>query len=322
METKKIGALEITINLFSFFLLWTALFATGSLLFDIINYYFPDPLANYGYGGNSAALSSSITYAIAAILVSLPLYIISIRYWLTQFVTKSAPREGTLSRFLTYFILLAVSLTIVGDLISLLYNFLQGEFGMRFVLKSLVVLVLALFTAVFYYYERRLVQYTHTVPSKTFKRLLSGPGIVAVLAIVLGFIVGGSPFTQRALRYDAIREQDMQSLESVISNYIWDTGRAPTALSELVNNPRYNYARFADPETGIPYGYKTIAATSTAATLVQYELCATFKLAAVETAPLKGTNPGWQNHTAGLYCQTSEANNQTKGTVPAIPVGR
>ncbi|MEK7085265.1 MAG: DUF5671 domain-containing protein, partial [Patescibacteria group bacterium] len=53
-------------------------------------------------------------------------------------------------KWLVYFTLFAASLFIIGDLIALIYNFLQGELTVRFFLKILTVFFVA--GSVFWYY--------------------------------------------------------------------------------------------------------------------------------------------------------------------------
>lgn len=304
-SADRVGALEITVNLFSFILMWVSLFATGSILFNVINYYFPDPLATNYYSTDLASFGAAITYAIAALVISLPLYILSIRYWLKKFTGAIAHTEARLSRFLTYVILLAVALTIVGDLISLLYNFLQGEFGMRFVLKSLTVLLLAVITAFFYYHERKIVQFKKEIPHNFFRTIGIVAVVVAVVSVVLGFVVGGSPMTQRSRRVDAIRTQDMEQIASSISSFVWDTGRLPASLNELARNQRYSYVRIVDPATKTPYEYYP---STTTPKILSFELCTTFTLEASSTSYTTNTpNTTWSVHPAGRHCVTQEA---------------
>jgi hypothetical protein len=133
---------------FTYLLLFTCLYISawsfGSLLFDFINRWLPDPLN--GYYDNL----SSIRMATASLIITFPLYL-----WLSTAVHRWAAADpeqqsSKVRKWLTYVTLFVAAGTIIGDLIAVLYNLLEGELTLRFGLKVLVILGIA--AGVFGYY--------------------------------------------------------------------------------------------------------------------------------------------------------------------------
>ncbi|NCU33083.1 MAG: hypothetical protein EOM23_09165, partial [Candidatus Moranbacteria bacterium] len=153
---KKSSTAEIAVNFLSFILLGIVSIAWGTLLFQVIGKYFPDPLA-YNYGAPIA--SEIVHYSIAALIIAFPLYWLTIRFWFRSFLRDEGKMETTLTKWLTYLVLLVASLVIVGDLITVLFTFLQGEISARFFLKALTIFLIAGFVFGFYFLERKKIQY-------------------------------------------------------------------------------------------------------------------------------------------------------------------
>jgi hypothetical protein len=140
-----LSAREAFIYLVLFTCLYISAFNFGSLLFDFINRWFPDALRTY-----EITDLSSIRFAVSALLVAFPIYL-----WLSSMTMKSIKadpekRGSKIRKWLTYITLFITAGILIGDLISLLFNLLGGELTARFMLKTLVVLVIA--GTVFGYY--------------------------------------------------------------------------------------------------------------------------------------------------------------------------
>src|SRR5581483_4288834 len=115
-----------------------------NLLLDYMNVAFPDPLNLYYSAGDS------IRWSLALLIIMFPVY-----FWVSRFLHKDIANEPGKSeirirKWLLYFTLFVSALLIIGDLVALIYNFLQGEITARFILK--VIFVLAVAAAVFWYY--------------------------------------------------------------------------------------------------------------------------------------------------------------------------
>lgn len=234
-----------------FSLLYVLCYHLGSLLFDLINAALPDaadPAYRYDF-------FSSTRFSTAALIITFPLFA-----WMARLVgreTERAPikRFSPVRRWLTCLTLFVSATAIIGDLTVLVYNVLGGELSVRFVLKVLVVALIA--GSVFGYYLwdlRREESETHAWRAMG-KRLLIAAGIVAIAALVGGFLLMGSPSTQRAQRMDQRRVSDLQQIEAMVRAHVDETGRLPTDLATLAAKPGVGLS-IVDPETGKPYVYR------------------------------------------------------------------
>ena len=135
--SRKASTVDVVINFFSFILLGIIATALGTLFFGIINRYFPDALdaANWY---SATQTTSSIHYSIAALLIGFPLYYFAMRLWFRKFREDEGRTESKLSKWLTYLVLLVAAVTVVGDLIAIVFAMLQGEITTRFFLKALM----------------------------------------------------------------------------------------------------------------------------------------------------------------------------------------
>lgn len=202
-----------------------------------------------------------------------------------------------MSKWITYIILLIAGGTIIGDLITVLYNFLQGEFGIRFLLKAVTILVIAAFVFVFYFFERKKIQYKKEISQIIFWVLLALSSVIIVVAIVFGFIVGGTPFEARVKKFDLERVSNLQSLSSCVSAFSYDNERLPENTNELKSNARYGYcASIIDPETEKDYEYKVISKS-------EFELCAEFNRSTLEDLQALGYYGSFAKHGQGRHCE-------------------
>jgi hypothetical protein len=309
---KKASTVDTVINFFSFILLTIIATALGMLLFQVINKYFPDPL-NLAWD-TDASFASTIHYAMAALVIGFPLYYVALWMWFRHFRTDEGRTESTLSKWLTYLVLLVTAVTIVGDLITTLYTLLQGEITVRFFLKAFTILIIAGIIFGFYYLERRKVQYHLDIPRSWF--LIFGrvvAGLIGV-AVVLGFIAGGSPTTERLRAFDRMRAENLNFLSSCIQSYASTLGQLPQSLGDLSASSQFSYCGGAllDPETKVPYSYRIVTPSKTmgAALVGSFELCATFAYASSEKET-GGIGMGgitlWDQHSAGKSCDTATA---------------
>ena len=110
----------------------------GSLLFDLINHAFPDPAMNTRW-----SFHDSMRFSTASVLIAFPVFA-----WMAGRVSRAVAREpimrlSPVRRWLTYLTLFVSACVLVGDMTALVYNVLGGETSTRFVLKVLVVAVIA-----------------------------------------------------------------------------------------------------------------------------------------------------------------------------------
>lgn len=309
--TKKAGAVDVVINFFSFVLLGIVATALGTLYFQIVNHFFPDQLdATNWY--SASAQADSIHSATAALLIGFPIYCLALRWWFGKFREDEGRVESKLSKWLTYLVLLAAALTMVGDAIAIVYTFLQGEITSRFFLKAFIILALAGGIFGFYFLERRKIQYHIPLSRSVFQRFGLGAALVVFVGIVLGFAASGSPLSERARNFDESRSSQLASLASCIDQYSLELGRLPETLAELRQSSQYNYCwtYFNDPETAVPFEYRVVTPTKATGAIVvgEYELCGTFTLDTSALSPASSGMGGvWDMHGTGRNCHTLQA---------------
>ncbi len=265
-----------------------------TLLFQIVNVAFPDIV--YGYVD---PYSSGIRWAIASLLIIFPLFILL--SWLLEREYKQIPDKRTLpvKRWLTFFTLFLTGAAIAVDLIVLINSFLGGETTTRFFLKVAAVLVVT--GGVFGYYLWDLRR--NVVPGDKRPKIFAIVAVVAVVAsIVGGFLIMGSPTTQRELRLDEQKIGNLQEIQSQVT-YYWQMKRVLPAKIEDLNSSLTGFYAPTDPETGMNYEYKKVSDLS-------FELCADFNREASQTASTAAYYPkigaateNWQ-HGVGRTCFT------------------
>src|SRR3989344_4135921 len=222
-----------------------------TLLFQIINLSFPDALERGYHYGYYDPYGGGIRFAIAALIVIFPLYLILARALYRTYQQDPTKRELGLRKWVSYFTLFVAGVTVAVDLITLINSFLGGELSTRFALKVLAVLIVA--GGAFWYYLYDLKQAAPVARVNRFMALLSL--IIVVAAIVAGFMLMGSPFTQRERRFDEQKIQDLQTLQwQVISH--WQTrGFLPESLALMKGVGKGDVVP-RDPQTGEAYDYR------------------------------------------------------------------
>ncbi|HEY1304530.1 MAG TPA: DUF5671 domain-containing protein [Vicinamibacterales bacterium] len=148
-----LSAREAFMYLVLFGTLYASAYSLGSLLFDLINVAFPDPADPANFNGPEY-VRSSIRWAVSALIVAFPVF--AYTSWVTSKAIRLDPtkRASKIRRWLTYWTLFVASGALIGDVTTLVYNVLGGEATLRFLLKVLVVGIIA--GTAFTYYLRDL----------------------------------------------------------------------------------------------------------------------------------------------------------------------
>ncbi|HEY4474805.1 MAG TPA: DUF5671 domain-containing protein [Candidatus Paceibacterota bacterium] len=258
---------DVFLYLLSIVTLVASAVSFGVLVFQYINVYFPDLINDYYYSASN--YYGTIRQALATLIVIFPVYI-----WVSRFLKKDIEenpekRELKIRKWLLYLTVFVAALVIIGDLVTLINTYLNGEITMRFILKVLAIIFIAGSVFSHYYFELRELK-------EKAKKGIDGMSIyswivvaIVVTSIVFGFFVAGSPQNQRTVRFDERRVQDLSSLQGQVINYWQKKNELPQNLDQMANDilgiviPR-------DPKTGAPYEYKTLAK-------LKFELCATFE---------------------------------------------
>jgi hypothetical protein len=241
--------------------LYGSVFAFLALMFDYLNYAFPDPLTYYPpdpyQGGISYEMSSLIILGAVCLI-------------LFRFIHRSIGQDPTraevwVRRWALYLTLFLAAATIVGDLITLLDTFFRGdELTARFLLK--VVLVLLVASAGFMHFLADLRGYWEKNTALSV-RVSIGVGILGVLTIVAGFFIIGTPMQARQYLFDSQKVSNLSLIQNEIVNYYQRTGKLPTSLNVL-NDPISGFSVPTDAQGGM-YSYTPLGGSS-------FNLCASF----------------------------------------------
>lgn len=265
---------------FSTLATWTI--GLGWLTFTLIDRWLADTLFSAGY--YEGYETYSIASALASILVAFPIYLLVSRTIVREERSHPEKLDSPVRKWLTYMALVVAAGVFIGDLITALTYLLRGEITSRFLAKAFVVLVLS--GGVFFYYfggVRKSEEFKGPggLSRDTWMAVLSTATVIVM--VISGFWYIGAPKTQRTLRADSRRVQDLYQLSSQIQAR-WNSNghKLPEHLDELSG------VASADPITRVPYEYHTKEGN-------QYELCATFSL------------DGPQNHAASRLSKWSHA---------------
>lgn len=261
------------------FFLWlgamAALYVSATSLILLVHKYievwFPDVTQDY-YGD---PYSGTIRFSIASLIVLFPLFVWLMRLVHTEIRRNPEKKELWVRRWMVYITLFIAGATIAGDLIAVIYTFLEGELTTRFLLKALTILVVL--GGGFWYYLQELkgVWETKEGLSKTIGALV---GAVVLVAVVSGFFIIGSPMDARLVKLDQQKVNDLQNIQWQLVSYWQQKESLPTELSELQDSIS-GFVVPVDAETGTPYSYVKTGDTS-------FELCATFNKESTENDSL------------------------------------
>lgn len=240
-----------------------------SLLFQVINISFPDVL-EYTYFGSYDPYSAGIRWAIASLVIVFPIFVLL--SWLVQkdYVAFPEKREMGLRRWLTYITLFLTGIAISIDLIVLINSFLSGEISTRFILKVAVILVTTGLIFGYYMWDVRHANVSNTKVPNMFRILAI---LIVVASLVLGFVIMGSPSSQRKLRLDEQKVNDLSSIQWQVISHWQQKEKLPAQLTDM-NNDISGYYVPLDAETGQPYEYRVVSG----GTDPSFELCANFNL--------------------------------------------
>jgi hypothetical protein len=252
---------------FSTLATWTT--ALGSMLFQFIDRWLPDPVAIRQFYG----VRTVVTWQMASIAVAFPIFLLVMRTILQEAQDRPERLQSGVRKWLTYIALLLTAGAIICDLIWFLDYFLTGELTSRFVLKALTVMLIC--AAVFVYYLGSLHWDRETEVATAKRRSLKfgiAAAAVVVTALLIGFGVAGTPAAQRRIEADRRRVQDLRAIAMAVHSWHQRPANSaqalPSTLPELTGKGVLR-SQTLDPETARLYEYQVKPKN-------QYELCAVF----------------------------------------------
>lgn len=270
--------------------LYISTFSFLNLVFDYINYAFPDKLNLY----NPA---DSIRWTLSLFIIIFAVFLWTSRFMEKDLAQNPIKNDLKIRRWLIYLTIFLAALLLIGDLVALIYNFLNGDLTTPFVLKILCVFTVG--GVAFWYYLYDLKKNPGEFSPKA-KAVVWISIIAAIAVISYGFYLAGSPFKQRLVKFDSQRTSDLQIIQSQIIYYWQQKNKLPQSLNDL-NDSISGFSAPSDPDTNQPYDYRALASLS-------FELCANFALSSDESTNVQqryvtpyGTRDNW-NHGAGHIC--------------------
>lgn len=263
------------------------------LFFEYIDRAFPDAVTTPyidPYGGG-------IRFAMASLIVLAPLAVVLLRFIRRGIEADASKTEIWVRRWALVFTLFVAGATVAGDLITLINTFLGGELTTRFLLKVLVVLLVA--AAGFMHFYADLRGFWRAYPARA-KMVGYAFGLTAFLTVAAGFFIIGSPTDIRLMRLDEQKTNDLSNIQWQVVNYWQQKETLPPTLKEAAD-PFSGNVIPVDPQSGQAYGYSITGPRS-------FKLCAVFNRESLAvnqygmTYPAKeGVDENWK-HGTGETC--------------------
>lgn len=303
IQNHTSGAKDFFLHLASQVALYTIVINLGNLLFRIINKAYPQLDGYYGYFGDS-----SISFPVALLIIVFPVFVLLNYFIEKSFIENPEKKNIWIRKWLIYLTLFISGIILVGDLVAVLYFFLDGQdLTVGFILKVLTVLVMS--GSVFTYYLGDIREKN----SVSIKKISLGISLVVIIvSIILGFLVLGSPRTQRLLKYDQAKITDLTSITSSIQYFYNNTGKLPDNLKQITENQAManTYTNMKDKQTGDEYVYQKITDT-------KYKICADFNLESRSDYGYYDNYYNW-THPKGDFCfeKTVYFDNFNKNQIP------
>ncbi len=286
-------ARNFAVQLGSLITLYVSLVATIFIIFGVINVLFPDAASGYWEYDST---QQSIRIGIAMLVVFFPAFLVLTRMT-NQIRRKEDGSYLTLTKWIVYLSLLVGGGVLLGDFVTVILTYLNGEVTARFILKATA--LAAIVGATLYYYIMDARGYWN---ENEFKSKLCGFTAIAIalVTLVFGFANSEAPTVVREMKIDAQQINDLSDMQWRIEDHYRVNKSLPTTTAAL-------YIGIAAPkatEGRDSYTYKTIDTDT-------YELCATF-LYSSNTADagreIMMTEPAMKNpynnwdHGAGKTC--------------------
>lgn len=282
---------SFVLQLGSLIALYVSVTALLMLLFGVINVRYPDEATSF-YNDESARMN--IRNAIALLIVFFPTYLVLTRISNQNRRRESAGEYAPLAKWVVYLSLLIAGGALLGDLVTIIMYFLNGEITVRFILKAFVFLVIVASAFTYYLFDIR-GYFVHK--ERTSKQIGMGAALLVAISLVAGFMYIETPAEVREIRLDERQVEQLQDMQFRIQEYYSVRGGFPESIDDLYNGEHVPEA----PEGRPAYRYVLTGETS-------YELCATFAYESRNLGrypsvafPMKQDNYTW-DHGVGEKC--------------------
>lgn len=246
-------------------LVFTAL-STGMIIFQIINKLIPDP-GTFLPGGFDQGI---LKFAIAAIIIAGPIYFVTSYLINSNLISGKLSKDSGVRKWLTYFILFVSSVVVIGWLIAIIFNFLDGEWTIKFILKAITAIIIAALIFTYYLYDIR--QTEIKAKNKIVLIYFYGAIAIAAISLIASMFIVESPVVARNKKFDNAILNRFVTIDNAINSYYVDHKKMPDNLDQILNQGTYYITAqdLTDPVTSEKFNYQ-IKSKDT------YEICATFK---------------------------------------------
>lgn len=248
---------------------------TGGLAFSFIDHQLTDRLATDPYAGAFAA--TGMRWSVASLLVGFPIFLFLGARLAAKKRQDPERRRSRVHAWLTYITLIFAAGALIGDLVAVVFQFLNGELGARFIAKAGVVGVIS--AAILWNYSRDVER--HSSRADLAGRALAILAILVVGALVAwAFSIVRSPYSARLQMADEQRLNGLIEATRLVDCHFTYAGALPESLEQMGPYLSDRAQRLpvadgcanltpTDPMTGVSYAYRVIDKDS-------YEICATF----------------------------------------------
>ena len=264
--------------------------STGMIIFQVINKNIMDTL----HEGSGQFSSEALKFAISALIISAPVFFAASRSIYRSLFSGALNRESGIRKWLTYFILFIASVVMIGWLIFTINNFLNGELTLKFLLKAVTAIGIAVSVFTFYYYDIRRAEVIDK-KDRVISVYFYGTLAIIIAAFVSALFVVESPTITRNRKLDNAILDSFNQIDQAISEYYRENSRLPEDLNVLREEyPYITDEDIRDKETGaFEFNIKGDRA---------YELCAVFRTSNTdESGSYEWYKERWP-HEAGEQC--------------------
>lgn len=267
----------------------------GSIVFELINTFFPDITKTTYYYSNS-----SLRSAISGLLIATPIFYFIMNKIYSNLRTGELKENSEVRKWLTYFILFISSVVVIGSLIQILNNFLDGALTINFVSKALTVLFIAALIFGFYFYDIRRKEFQTNRVNKIF---FIASLFLIIIGLVSSFFIIESPTEARNRKLDDKILQDFQNIRYSIDDYYYKNVKMPENLKELQKDREGFLLNIVNPKNEEEYIYEVISNK-------KFKLCTEFNSSNLEKQT--GYYDNVWKHDKGYNCIEKEINQDNK----------
>jgi len=240
--------------------------SAGMIIFQIINKYILDVLNQY----QGRFSPEQLKFAISAIIISTPIYYITTKQIHKSLFSGLLSKDSGIRKWLTYFILLVTSVIMIGWLIAVVNNFLDGELTTKIVLKAITAIAISAVVFSFYLYDIKREEVLEK-KDKVVKIYFYASLVVVVAVFVASLFIVESPTETRNRKIDQNILENFSQIESAANEYYNENKKLPESLDKIREEYRYVLEEnVTDPITKEKYEYRIVDEKI-------FEICANFR---------------------------------------------